>query len=78
MFNTEPLAVGKNVSIVVPTVTQFRGSMEPMQLQTVDGPGQTSVSTSFQTLELVDLCWACLVSNGRLLLINGLEPILQR
>lgn len=47
------------------------------QLHTVDGPGQTSVSTSLQTLELVDLCWACLVSNDRLLLINGLEPILQ-
>lgn len=47
------------------------------QLQTVDGPGQTSVSTSLQTLELDDLCRACLVSNDRLLLINGLEPILQ-
>ena len=78
LFNTELFAIGQNVSIVVPTVTTFKGSMEPMQLQTVDGPGQTSMSTSFQTLELVDLCWACLVSNGRLLLINGLVPILQR
>lgn len=48
------------------------------QLLTVDGPGRTSVSTSLQPLKLVDLCWACLVSNDRLLLINGLEPILRR
>lgn len=65
---------GQNVCAHCESVERRRGA----QLQTVDGPGQTSVSTSLQTLKLVDLCRACLVSNDRLLLINGLEPILWR
>lgn len=65
-------------------VSRIQGSVVRMvpgcgaQLQTADGPGPTSVSSALRASELVDLCWACLVSNDRLLLINGLEPIRPR